>query len=193
MSAVEPVTITEDKLETGLRGVPVGYCPTSHVDPLKGLSYGGRLIPELAHKEPEEVIYLLLNRALPNAEQYEAFKKDIQSRSAIDPIVLKGLEALPKDGHPMKWLVAGLNLMGMVAKTHSYREEALNVIAQLPELVAALYRIRAGWGPLIPSKPELGYMQNFVHMLGAPGVTKDFERLMKVFDILHFDHESSHL
>lgn len=35
--------ITEDHLETGLRGVPVGYCPTSFVDPIKGLFYRGRL------------------------------------------------------------------------------------------------------------------------------------------------------
>jgi citrate synthase len=190
---VDPVTITEDKLETGLRGVPVGYCPTSKVDPQLGLSYGGRLIADVAHKEPEEVIYLLLNRELPNESQLAEFKKDLQARSKLDPAVIATLESLPKDGHPMKWLVAGLNTMGMQAKTKSYRDECLNVIAQIPELVAAIYRIRAGWGPLIESKPEMGYMQNFVHMLGAPGTNKDFERLMKVFDILHFDHGGGNL
>ena len=28
--------ITKEHLETGMRGFPVGYCTTSHVDPLKG-------------------------------------------------------------------------------------------------------------------------------------------------------------
>ena len=81
MKTVEPFIITEDKLDTGLRGVPVGYCPTSDVDPMLGLSYGGRLIPELAHKEPEEVIYLLLHRAMPTAEQLANFKKEFTNKA----------------------------------------------------------------------------------------------------------------
>lgn len=190
---MEPLTITDQHLETGLRGVPVGYCPTSKVDPQLGLSYGGILIPELAHKEPEEVIYLLLNRSLPSERDLLSFKEDLQTRSKVDPRVIEGLKSLPKEGHPMKWLVAGLNLMGMFAKTRNYREECLNVIAQLPEVVAAIYRIRAGWGDPIPSNPDLGYMQNFVHMLDAPGTNENFERLMKVFDILHFDHGGGNL
>jgi citrate synthase len=193
IAPLEPVTITEESLETGLRGVPVGYCPTSKVDPLLGLSYAGHLISDVAHKEPEEVIYLLLNRESPSDTQLAEFKKDIQSRSKLDPAVIDTLKSLPKDGHPMKWLVAGMNTMGMMAKTKSYREECLNVIAQIPQLVAAIYRIRAGWGDLIPSKPELGYMENFVHMLGASGTNENFERLMKVFDILHFDHGGGNL
>lgn len=190
---MEPVTITEDRLETGLRGIPVGYCPTSKVDPQLGLSYGGILIKDLADKEPEDVIFLLLNRKLPSEAEAVAFKKELAERSKLDPVVLEGLKTLPKDGHPMKWLVAGLNSMGMVAKTKSYREETLNLIAQLPELVAAIYRIREGWGELIPSKPELGYIENFVHMLDAPGVGKDFTRLMKLFNIIHFDHGGGNL
>ena len=51
--------ITRDSLETGLRGMPVGYCTTSEVDPIEGLSYVGHPIQELAHLSPIEVIYLL--------------------------------------------------------------------------------------------------------------------------------------
>ena len=52
--------ITQEHLDTGLRGFPVGYCPTSYVDPQKGLFYCGKSIAELAYKEPKEVIYLEL-------------------------------------------------------------------------------------------------------------------------------------
>jgi len=191
--AIEPVTITEEQLETGLRGVPVGYCPTSKVDPDLGLYYAGYRIAELAYKEPEEVIYLLLNRELPNAEQLQTFLDDFRKRAKLDPRVIEGLKTLPKEGHPMKWLIAGLNLMGMYAKNESYREEALNVSAQIPELVAAIFRIREGWGAPIASKPELGYMENFTHMLGAPKTNQHFAKLIKVFDILHFDHGGGNL
>ena len=30
-------TITEDHLDTGLRGIPVGTCRTSFVDPIEGV------------------------------------------------------------------------------------------------------------------------------------------------------------
>ena len=51
--------ITEDQLETGMRGFPVGYCPTSFVDPIKGLFYRGQAVSGLANRSSEQVIYLL--------------------------------------------------------------------------------------------------------------------------------------
>ena len=61
--------IKEEHLNTGLRGFPVGTVRTSQVSPTEGVSYVGRPIAELAEKDPEEVIYLLLNKELPSAEQ----------------------------------------------------------------------------------------------------------------------------
>lgn len=185
--------LTRDHLETGLRGVPVGYCPTSKVDPVEGLFYGGYPISELSEKEPEEIIFLLLNRELPNPSQLSEFKEILISHSKLPLGVIEGLRALPKDGHPMKWFVAGLNLMGMFAPGTSYKDEAIRVIAQMPEMVAAIYRIRAGWGEPRQSKPELGYMENFVQMLDSPDAKPGLVRLMKVFDILHFDHGGGNL
>ena len=107
--------------------------------------------------------------------------------------MIEHLRSLPKQGHPMKWFLAAINVMGMYEGTGDYSKDCLNVIAQLPEAVAAIFRIRSGWGDPIPSKPELGYMENFVHMLGAPGAKPDLVRLMSVFDILHFDHGGGNL
>jgi citrate synthase len=186
-------TITKDHLETGLRGFPVGYCVTSSVDPYLGLYYAGYPIKELAHKEPEEIIYLIFNRELPSEEKLNNFKKQLIEHSNLNPKVIESLMYLPKEGHPMKWLIHGLNIMGMVSCTKDYRKDAINVVAQLPELVAAIYRIRSGWGEPIKSKPELGYMENFVHMLGIENPNPNLLRVMKVFNILHYDHEGGNL
>ncbi len=186
-------TLTKDHLETGLRGVPVGYCPTSKVDPLLGLYYGGYPIAELAHKEPEEIIYLLLYSELPDSGQLAEFKAKLVERSKLHPGVIEHLQSLPKEGHPMKWFVSGLNAMGMFGATGKYHEDCLNLIAQVPEMVAALYRIRSGWGDPIPSKPELGYMENFTAMLAPPNASPKLEKLMKVFNILHYDHGGGNL
>lgn len=186
-------TITKDNLESGLRGVPVGYCPTSSVDPQLGLFYAGYPVEKLAYNEPEEVIYLLFNRELPNAEQLAEFKKTLVAHSKLNPGVIENLRNLPKEGHPMKWFMHGLNLMGMYSGTGDYKEDAMNVVAQLPELVAAIYRIRSGWGDPIQSKPELGYIENFVHMLNPPDTNEHLLQLMKVFNVLHFDHGGGNL
>ena len=186
--------ITRKHLNTGMRGFPVGTCRTSSVDPMKGLSYVGYPVADLAYHEPEAVIYLLLHRDLPNAEQLAAFKADIRARSGIDPKVIETLKALPREGHPMEWLCTGLLLLGMTSKTGNYEEDARNVIAWVPELVAAIYRIRSGWGDPIPGKPELGLIENFVHMLGVPGGdTAKLEKLLRVFYVLHMDHGGGNL
>ncbi len=185
--------ITRDLLDTGLRGFPVGTCPNSHVDPMKGLFYGGYAIAELAEKEPEAIMYLLLKRDLPDAAQLAAFKQDIVSHSKLHPGVIDHLRFLPKQGHPMKWFLSAINAIGMYSGTGDYRKDYINVIAQLPEAVAAIFRIRSGWGDPIASKPELGWIENFVQMLGAPGASPELTHLMRVFAILHFDHGGGNL
>lgn len=186
--------ITEKHLNTGLRGIPVGTCRTSKVDPVKGVSYVGYPIAELAFKDPEAVVHLLLERALPTPEQLTFFKADLRARSGVNPKIIETLRSLPAEGHPMEWLETGLILLGMTSKSGDILEDARNVIAWAPELVAAIFRLRSGWGDPIPSRPELGLIENFVHMLGVPGGDTDrLVRMLRVFYILHLDHGGGNL
>src|SRR6266849_8390993 len=90
--------ITREQLDTGLRGFPVGTCPISDVDPVKGLSYGGHAIAELAGLEPEAVIHLLLRKELPDAGKLRDFKQELALRAKLDPKVVGLLEHFPKQG-----------------------------------------------------------------------------------------------
>jgi citrate synthase len=190
-------SLTKDHLETGLRGVPVGYCTTSKVDPELGLFYVGRPVHELAHEDPEDVIHLLLYKRMPNPKESAAFKQELAARRAVAPEVIQTLYALPKSGQPMKWFIHTLNILGMKATTGDYLEDTLRLIARMPTVVAAIYRIREGWGDPIEPDPQLGYMEDFVRMLGKPGLDKTQQkhltRLLRVFDILHFDHGGGNL
>ncbi|MCB9693023.1 MAG: citrate (Si)-synthase [Alphaproteobacteria bacterium] len=187
-------TLTRAHLNTGMRGIPVGTCRTSKVDPLTGVSYIGHPIADLAEKEPEEVIHLLLERRLPSPDELAAFSADLRTRRGIPAAVLTGLAALPREGHPMEWLIAGLNLLGMTAKTGDWAEDAKNLIAWSPELVAAIFRIRSGWGDPIPSDPARDLIDDFVHMLGVPGADPaKLTRLLKSFYVLHMDHGGGNL
>jgi citrate synthase len=155
----------------------------------------GYPIKELAYLDPEAVIYLLLNKSLPTAEQDKAFRAELIERSGSFPKgVFDVLRALPKEGHPMEWFMTGLLALGMLGKKNDYVEDGKNLVAWVSELVAAVYRIRSGWGDPIPAKPELGYVENFAHMLGVPGAdSAKLGKLLRVFDILHFDHGGGNL
>jgi citrate synthase len=142
--------ITEDLLDTGLRGFPVGTCKTSAVDPETGVSYVGYPIADLKDLPAEDVIYLLFHKNLPTKEQATAFKADLAKRSKVPDDVFKLLKGLPKKGHPMEWFLAGILGLGMTGKTGDYNEDVLNLVARIRTLVAAIYRIREGWGDPIP-------------------------------------------
>jgi citrate synthase len=188
------LSLTRAHLNTGLRGVPVGTVRTSVVDPERGVAYVGYPVQDLAEIDPEAAIYLVFNRELPTPEQLAAFKKDLAARAGVPKQVLDLVAGLPKEGHPMEWLLAGLTFLGMAVKTEDVVEDAHNIIAKSPELIAAIFRLRSGWGAPIASQPELGLIENFVHMLGVPGGDeKKLSHLLRVFYVLHMDHGGGNL
>jgi citrate synthase len=187
-------TVTKEHLNTGLRGFPVGTVRTSKVDPMEGVSYVGYPIKDVAHLDPEAIVYLLFKKELPNADQLASFKKELVGRSKVNPKVIELLKGLPKEGHPMEWLIAALSFLGMTSKKGDFVEDGLNLIAQSSEVVAAIYRIRSGWGDPIKSEPERGLAENFVHMLGVPGGdTKALTKMLRTFYVLHVDHGGGNL
>ena len=186
--------ITEKHLNTGLRRFPVGRVRTSKVDAQAGVSYVGYPIADLAEMDPEAAVYLLYNKRLPTEDEIGNCKADLASRAKVDPRVIETLKSLPRDGHPMEWLINGLTLLGMTGKTGDFYEDGLNLVARSAELIANIYRIRSGWGDPIPSKPELGLVENFVHMLGVPGAdNQKLTKLLRTFYVLHMDHGGGNL
>ena len=187
-------TISNDQLDTGLRGFPVGTCWTSNVDPEIGVTYVGYPIAELAYMPPESVIYLVFNKRLPTDAEAKAFADDMAARSLVAPRVFEILRTLPKNGHPMDWFAVAITALGMTGGAGDYKQDALNLIARIPAALAAIFRIREGWGDLIPSDPSMGYVENFVHMLGVPGTNQDaLAKLLRIYYVLHMDHGGGNL
>jgi len=61
--------IRESNLDSGLRGIPVGTCQTSFVDPIEGVHYVGYPVEDLVNMEEEDVIYLLFNKRYPQKKK----------------------------------------------------------------------------------------------------------------------------
>lgn len=177
--------IKEENLETGLRGIPVGYCITSRVDAEKGLFYRDKAVTECVQMQPEEVLSYLYGSDL---------SKELVSRGVCDQAVIDHIEKLPGKVAPMKLFSTAILLLGMFESKQDYREDALNLIAKIPHLAAAVINYHAGWGKTPPSNPELGYMQNFTHLLNVPDSDKKIlGEVLTLFNILHYDHGGGNL
>lgn len=186
--------VRRENLESGMRGYPVGYCTTSSVDPDKGLFYRGKPVSEMSDWDPLDVVYLLFNGHTGSKEELAAFKKDIEKRSRVSQSLIDHIHQLPRQGHPMKLFSAALLLAGMLEGTDDYDEDCLNITAQVPIIAAAVINHHAGWKSLRPSKPELGYIENFTQMLNVPGIDeKKLTEVFKLFNILHYDHGGGNL
>jgi citrate synthase len=186
--------IKKEDLESGLRGFPVGYCTTSTVNPTKGLFYADKTINEIASWSPERVIYLLYFGKDGTNEEIDAFSNDLRKRATCSSEVVNHIKQLPRQGHPMKLFCSALLIAGMIEGKDDYREDCLNLIAKIPEITATVINYHAGWGGIKPSKPHLGYMENFAQMLNVPHADLNaLTKALKLFNVLHYDHGGGNL
>ncbi len=151
-------------------------------------------VVELAEWQPEEVIYLLYKGEKGTSDQVSKFTQDLRARAKVSPDVIKHICLLPRQGHPMELFCAALLICGMFDNKNDYREDCLNLIAKAPEIAATVINHHAGWGTTKPSKPELGYMENFTQMLNVPqNNPMQLTQVFKLFNILHYDHGGGNL
>ncbi len=191
----------------GMRGVKCMICDTSEVPPDKGLIVRGIPIGKLTDKTPEDIFYLLCTGELPNAKDRRALQKDYDDRCKVPGYVWKTLEAMPKNSHPMCMLDTAILVMqreskfvkgynaGM-KKTEYWEpmlEDCLDLLAKLPGIAAGIYRMRFNKGRRIPPKKGLSWSENFAHMLGLPDPDGSFADCMRLYLVLHCDHEGGNV
>lgn len=191
----------------GMRGVKALVCDTSVVPPDKGLIIRGRPIAELKDKLPEAVFYLLITGEMPDDAAVEDMKKDMKSRAEIPDYVWQVLEAMPKDSHPMVMFSLGILAM---EKESVYRkkytegikkedywiytlEDCLNLVGKLPTLAAGIYRMRFNKGARIAPDAKFDWAGDYARMLGIPDPTGEFANLMRLYMVLHSDHEGGNV
>jgi len=199
--------VTVKQAYGGMRGVKALVCDTSVVPPDKGLILRGIHISELKNKLPEEVLYLLITGELPDEEGLEDIKSELNRRKEVPEYVWKVLEAMPKDSHPMAMFSLGILSMEResvfrreytkgIKKTEYWEptlEDCLNLLARLPSLAAGIYRMRFDKGSRIDPDPNLDWAANYAHMLGVPDPSGEFKNLMRLYMVLHSDHEGGNV
>ncbi|MGB3477980.1 MAG: citrate (Si)-synthase [bacterium] len=191
----------------GMRGVKALVCDTSVVPPDKGLIIRGTPIGELKDQLPEAVFFLLATGELPDDAAIADLTKDLKSRAKVPDYVWNTLEAMPKDSHPMAMFSLGILAM---EKDSVFRkkydeglkkvdfwdptfEDCLNLIAKLPTLAAGIYRMRFNKGPRIEPDPKLDWAGDYARMLGIDDPSGKFANLMRLYLVLHTDHEGGNV
>jgi citrate synthase len=192
----------------GMRGLKAMVCDTSEVPPDKGLIIRGIPIKDLAGNLPEEVFWLLLTGRMPSQDELKDLQADLKDRAERLPAyVFDVLDAMPFDSHPMCMLNTGILVLeresefrkkydeGM--KKDDYwkptLEDALNLIAWIPIIAAYIYRRKFRDGTRISADPSLDWAGNYAHMLGIPDPTGEFKNLMRLYMVLHSDHEGGNV
>lgn len=184
--------VSEDHLETGMRGYPIGYCITSTVNPQKGLFYMGQPVTELSYHKPEEVIFLLQNGHLPSVAEKESFNNQLISIGVCKPDFVQAIYNLPK-AHPMVTFSIAILLAGHFHGQDDYRKDYQTLVALLPEIAAHVINHFLDLNP-VQSDPSLGYMENFVHMIcHDKSKIEQWIPIFSLFNILHFDHGGGNL
>lgn len=185
--------IRKENLETGMRGYPVGYCVTSFVDPEKGLHYCDQPISEIAHQDPEYIIYLLYHGKSGSEDEVQQFFGTLKEKGCLSDQVIESIYDLPREGHPMKLFSSALLLLDMYEKTGDYRQDCLSVIAKLPHLVACIINHHARWGETKKPDPSLHYMEAFADMVRVPDKNPKIKEAFTLFNVLHYDHGGGNL
>ncbi len=191
----------------GMRGVKGLICDTSLVEPDKGLIIRGMPILDLVDRLPEEIFYLLLIGELPDKAALKALQEDLKTRAAVPAYVWKVLDAMTEDAHPMTMLSTAILVMQRdsefaeqyrrgIAKTEYWKpvlEDSLRIIARLPEIAAWIYRKRFDKGKRIMPDFKLDWAANYAYMMGIKDPKGDFAKLMRLYQVLHSDHEGGNV
>lgn len=174
------------------------------IDGDKGiLEYRGYPIEQLAEQSNYlEVAYLLVNGALPDKTQYEAWVHDVTYHTFVHENLKTFMQGFRYDAHPMGMLLASVGALSTfypesrdIFNEESRALQIRRLIAKMPTLGAFSFRHAQG-KPYVYPDNELSYAANFLSMLfkmSEPKYAADdrLVRALEILFILHADHEQN--
>ncbi|MCP4491186.1 MAG: citrate synthase [Gammaproteobacteria bacterium] len=167
------------------------------------LQYRGYPIDQLAeHSSYLEVCYLLIHDKLPSKVEFDEFEDIITNHTMLHEALKRFYSGFRRDAHPMAIMVGVVGALAAFYHDHMdirVPEHRLitiqRLIAKMPTIAAWSYRYATG-KPFIYPDNNLGYTENFLHMMFAmpseeyipsPLLAKALDLIL----ILHADHEQN--
>ncbi len=167
------------------------------------LLYRGYPIEQLAKQSSFlEVAYLLLHAELPTAAQLEKFETTIRTHTMLNEGMLHFFRGFRYDAHPMAVLSAVVGSMSAyyhdtMDVTNAKQRDifAHRILAKLPTIAAAAYKLNAGQ-PFVYPRNDLSYTEDLLQMFFAvPAepyeINKVAAEALDLLFMLHADHEQN--
>lgn len=178
----------------GLEGIVAAASKVSSI--IDGqLTYGGYTIDDLADNATfEEVVFLLWNDCLPNAEELKALSEALMKEATLPEEVIDTLARAPKSANAMATIRTALSQLALYDEEsedmsdEANMRKAIRLQAQVATIVTAFARLRKGEQPVAP-KEGLSYAANFLYMLNGEEPSEVAEKTIDKALILHADHE----
>jgi len=168
MTTKSAAPASANEYKPGLEGVVAAETRLSRVDGQRGeLIIAGFPLEELAGNAVfEEVVYLLWHDALPTPAQLKAFCAELAAQRQIPAATLDLLAAAAQTGRSvmdaLRMAAGTLDLDG--AQTDDPAVQAQRILARLPTIVAAYWRLLHDQAPIGPD-PTLSHAANYLYML----------------------------
>ncbi|EGV60610.1 citrate (Si)-synthase [Yamadazyma tenuis] len=200
----------------GMRGIKGLVWEGSVLDPIEGIRFRGRTIPDIQSELPkapggneplpEALFWLLLTGEVPTVEQTKKFSEELAARSALPKHVEELIDRSPSNLHPMAQFsiaVTALESESQFAKAYAQGvhkskyweytyEDSIELLAKLPNIAARIYRNVFHDGKLGKIDSSLDYSANLSNLLGF-GENKEFVELMRLYLTIHSDHEGGNV
>jgi len=142
------------------------------------LTIAGFLVEELARRASfEEVLYLLWNDELPDAERLADLRERLTGRREVPRATLELLRSVAAEKVPV---MDALRMAAGTVRTGADDEEAFVLVSCLPTIVAAYWRMLGGEEPVAPD-PELGHAANYLYMLTGDVPGGEFARALETY------------
>jgi len=208
-------TVTVDMTYGGMRGIKGMVWEGSVLDPIEGIRFRGKSIPEcqrgLPKAEngeeplPEGLFWLLLTGEVPTKEQVSLVSQEWAARSSLPTFVEELIDRCPRTVHPMtQFSIAILALQhdSLFAKAYhsgvpkskywdyTY-EDAMDLIAKLVPVAGRIYRNVYKDGKVQSLDQNNDYSANLVQALGFKDA--QFIELMRLYLTIHSDHEGGNV
>ncbi|MEY4918034.1 MAG: hypothetical protein RL616_1947 [Verrucomicrobiota bacterium] len=185
----------ESTIHRGLDGVVVDTTRISKVMPeINSLVYAGYPVQELCENcHFEEVAWLMWRGELPTAKELTDFMALGRGQRDISKDLLFVIQKSPRTAHPMDVLRTAVSFLGTEDKEMDKTDAATNLkrsismMAKIPTMIAAFYRLRKGQD-FIPPRNDLGFVENFFHMIFGKVPALEVIHAFEVSLILYAEH-----
>ena len=202
--------VTIGQVFGGMRDIKSMLWETSLLDAQEGIRFRGFSIPELqatlpslgGEPLPEGLFWLMMTGEIPSVADVNWLSDEWERRRQIPEQTWRTLDSLDPGTHPMTQL--GIGVLSMQSKSAFARryaegmnkkdywdatyEDAMDLIACLPQVAAYIYRRAYHNNKQIAPDDSLDWAANYAHMLGV-NKDEDFKSLMRLYLTIHADHE----